>query len=95
MGLGTTSKALPLLLRSRLLVQVNPPLFFLFYFSLLLIIHNGDHPLSEPFPLFLQGQKEWPVALYGRDFYDVVRAVWRPPVPLSLVTGATIAPRKA
>lgn len=43
----------------------------------------------------MQGQKEWPVALYGGDFYDVVRAVWRPPVPLSLVTGATVAPRKA
>lgn len=67
---------------------------FLFYFSLLLIIHKGDHPLSEPLSLFLQGQKEWPVALYGGDFYDVVRAVWRPPVLLSLVTGATVAPRK-
>lgn len=60
-----------------------------------MITLKGDHPLSEPFPLFLQGQKEWPVALYGGDFYDVVRAVWRPPVPLSLVTGATVAPRKA
>lgn len=68
---------------------------FFFDFSLLLIILKGDHPLSEPFPLFLQGQKEWPVALYGRDFYDVVRAVWRPPVPLSLVIGATVSPWKA
>lgn len=50
--------------------------FFFSYFSLLLIIHKGDHPLSEPQTLFLQGQKEWPVALYGGDFYDVVRAVW-------------------
>ena len=69
--------------------------FILFYISPLLIVHKGDHPLSEPLPLFLQGQKEWPVALYGGDFYDVVRAVWRPPVLLSLVTGATVAPRKA
>lgn len=68
--------------------------FSLLYFSLLLIIHKRDHPLSEPLPLFLQGQKEWPVALYGGDFYDVVRAVWRPPVLLSLVTGATVAPRR-
>lgn len=67
--------------------------FALFKFSPL-IIHKGDHPLSELFPLFLQGQKEWPVALYGGDFYDVVRAVWRPPVLLSLVTGATVAWRK-
>ena len=67
---------------------------FFSYFSLLLIIHKVDHPLSEPLTLFLQGQKEWPVALYGGDFYDVVRAVWRPPVLLSLVIGATVAPRK-
>lgn len=73
----------------------NESFFFFFNFSLLLITLKGDHPLSEPVPLFLQGQKEWPVALYGGDFYDVVRAVWRPPVPLSLVTGATVAPRKA
>lgn len=31
--------------------------FFSFCSSLLLIIHKGDHPLSEPLPLFLQGQK--------------------------------------
>lgn len=31
--------------------------FLFFFFFLLLIIYKEDHPLSEPLPLFLQGQK--------------------------------------
>lgn len=60
---------------------------------LLLVVQRGDHPLSEPGPLFLQGQTEWPVALYGGGFYDVVRAVGRPAVPLWLAAVLAAAAR--
>lgn len=38
---------------------------------------------------FCRVRKECPVVLYGGDLYDVVGAVGRPPIVLSLVTGGT------
>lgn len=40
---------------------------------------------------FCRVRKECPVVLYGGDLYDVVGAVGRPPIVLSLVTGGTVA----
>lgn len=73
----------------------TPIIHFYQIYIHLFCIHKRDHPLSEPLPLFVQGQmSKWPVALYGREFYDVVKAVWRPSVLLSLTTRVTVATRK-
>lgn len=56
-GSGRTRKAPPLLMRSRLLIQVNPPFFFLFYVSLLLIIHKGGPPTFWTLPSIFAGSE--------------------------------------
>lgn len=71
---------------NRAILQAHP----LKQSEFLLFIKRTTHFLNLCL-YFCRVRKECPVVLYGGDLYDVVGAVGRPPIVLSLVTGGTVA----